>query len=71
MNGVVVIVVYRPKLGKANETVALVRSRVPTLRNEGLANRSHTHYHARTRRHNHRSLGMEIAGSNRCARTRT
>ncbi len=36
MNGVVVIVAYRPKLGKANRTVELVRSRVPTLRNEGL-----------------------------------
>ena len=36
MNGVVVIVAYRPKLGKANKTVELVRSRVPTLRNEGL-----------------------------------
>ena len=31
------IVVYRPKLGKANETAELVRSRVPTLCNEGLA----------------------------------
>jgi quinol monooxygenase YgiN len=37
MHGVVVSVVYRPKLGKANETAELVRSRVPTLRNEGLA----------------------------------
>src|SRR5216110_2057208 len=36
MNGIVVIVAYRPKLGKANKTVELVRSRVPTLRNEGL-----------------------------------
>ena len=36
MNGVVVIVAYQPKLGKANKTVELVRSRVPTLRNEGL-----------------------------------
>jgi quinol monooxygenase YgiN len=36
MNGVVVIVAYRPKQGKAEETLELVRSRVPTLRNEGL-----------------------------------
>jgi quinol monooxygenase YgiN len=36
MNGVVVIVAYRPKPGKASETLDLVRSRVPTLRNEGL-----------------------------------
>jgi len=31
-----VIVAYRPKPGKENELVDLVRSRVPTLRNEGL-----------------------------------
>jgi quinol monooxygenase YgiN len=36
MNGVVVIVAYRPKPGKAKETLELVRSRVPILRNEGL-----------------------------------
>jgi quinol monooxygenase YgiN len=36
MNGIVVIVAYRPKPEKANETLALVRSRVPTLRKEGL-----------------------------------
>jgi len=36
MNGIVVIVAYRPKPGKAKETLDLVRSRVPTLRNEGL-----------------------------------
>ena len=36
MSGVVVIVAYRPKPGKENELVDLVRSRVPTLRNEGL-----------------------------------
>jgi quinol monooxygenase YgiN len=36
MNRVVVIVAYRPKPGKAHEIVELVRSRVPTLRNEGL-----------------------------------
>ena len=36
MNGIVVIVAYRPKLGKAKETLELVRSRVPTLRKEGL-----------------------------------
>src|ERR1700719_5385534 len=37
MSGVVVIVAYRPKSGKENELVDLVRSRVPTLRKEGLA----------------------------------
>jgi len=37
MSGVVVIVAYRPKPGKENELVDLVRSRVPTLRKEGLA----------------------------------
>jgi quinol monooxygenase YgiN len=36
MSGVVVIVAYRPKPGKENELVDLVRSRVPTLRREGL-----------------------------------
>ena len=36
MSGVIVIVAYRPKPGKENELVDLVRSRVPTLRNEGL-----------------------------------
>jgi len=36
MNGVLVIVAYRPKLGKEKETLELVRSRVPTLRKEGL-----------------------------------
>lgn len=36
MDGVVVIVAYRPKPGKENELVDLVRSRVPTLRKEGL-----------------------------------
>jgi quinol monooxygenase YgiN len=36
MSGVVVIVAYRPKLGKENELIDLVRSRVPTLRKEGL-----------------------------------
>jgi quinol monooxygenase YgiN len=36
MSDVVVIVAYRPKPGKENELVDLVRSRVPTLRNEGL-----------------------------------
>ncbi len=35
-NGVIVIVAYRPKPGKENELLNLVRSRVPTLRNEGL-----------------------------------
>ena len=36
MSGVVVIVAYRPKPGKENELIDLVRSRVPTLREEGL-----------------------------------
>jgi quinol monooxygenase YgiN len=37
MKGVIVIVAYRPKPGKEKQTLELVRSRVPTLRNEGLA----------------------------------
>lgn len=36
MNGVCVIVAYRPKPGKEKELLAIVRSRVPTLRKEGL-----------------------------------
>lgn len=36
MKGVVVIVAYRPKPGKEQELRELVRSRVPTLRQEGL-----------------------------------
>ena len=36
MNGVMVIVAYRPKSGRQSETLDLVRSRVPTLRREGL-----------------------------------
>src|SRR5207249_1775957 len=36
MRGVIVIVAYRPKPGKENELVDLVRSRVPTLRKENL-----------------------------------
>jgi quinol monooxygenase YgiN len=36
MNGVIVIVAYRPKPGRESETLDLVRSRVPTLRKEGL-----------------------------------
>src|ERR1700746_2543841 len=36
MDGVVVIVAYRPKLRKEKETLELVRNRVPTLRKEGL-----------------------------------
>src|SRR5436305_4128360 len=35
MNGVIVIVAYRPKPGKEKDTLELVRSRVPTLRKEG------------------------------------
>jgi len=36
MSGVIVIVAYRPKLGKEREILELVRGRVPTLRKEGL-----------------------------------
>ena len=36
MKGVVVIVAYRPKPGKEEELLALVRGRVPTLRKERL-----------------------------------
>ena len=36
MNGVIVIVAYRPKPGKESETLELVRSRVTTLRKEAL-----------------------------------
>lgn len=35
-NGVCVIVAYRPKPGKAADLLEVVRSRVPTLRKEGL-----------------------------------
>ena len=37
MSGVIVIVAYRPKPGKENNLLNLVRNRVPTLRKEGLA----------------------------------
>jgi quinol monooxygenase YgiN len=36
MSGVIVVVAYRPKPGKDEELLQLVRSRVPTLRKEGL-----------------------------------
>ena len=36
MSGVIVIVAYRPKPEKETELLKLVRSRVPTLRKEGL-----------------------------------
>jgi quinol monooxygenase YgiN len=36
MNGVIVIVAYRPKPGKEKELLELVRSRVPTLKKENL-----------------------------------
>ena len=36
MAGVICIVAYRPKPGKDQEILALVRERVPTLRKEGL-----------------------------------
>ena len=48
MKGVIVIVAYRPKPGKEKELLALVRSRVPTLRKEGLVtNRVPTSMRAR------------------------
>jgi quinol monooxygenase YgiN len=36
MNGVVCIVAYRPKPGREEKLVEIVRTRVPTLRQEGL-----------------------------------
>jgi quinol monooxygenase YgiN len=36
MNGVIVIVAYRPKPGEERTLLALVRRRVPTLRKEDL-----------------------------------
>jgi quinol monooxygenase YgiN len=36
MNGIIVIVAYRPKPGHEADTLEIVRSRVPTLRKEGL-----------------------------------
>jgi quinol monooxygenase YgiN len=36
MNGVIVVVAYRPKPAKEQELLELVRARVPTLRKEGL-----------------------------------
>lgn len=36
MHGVIVIVAYRPKAGAEDALLQLVRSRVPTLRQEGL-----------------------------------
>jgi quinol monooxygenase YgiN len=36
MAGIVVIVAYRPKSGREKELLEIVRSRVPTLRREGL-----------------------------------
>lgn len=36
MNGVIVIVAYRPKPGQEQQLLELVRNRVPTLRKEGL-----------------------------------
>ena len=48
MGGVIVIVAYRPKLGKEKELLELVRSRVPTLRKENLVtNREPTIMRAR------------------------
>jgi len=47
-DGVIVIVAYRPKSGKERDLLDLVRSRVPTLRNEGLVtNREPTIMRAR------------------------
>ena len=37
MNGIIAVVAYRPKAGKDEQLLELVRSRVPTLRNERLA----------------------------------
>ncbi len=36
MKGVIAVVAYRPKPGKEQELLDLVRARVPTLRKEGL-----------------------------------
>ena len=36
MAGIIVIVAYRPKAGREAELLEIVRSRVPTLRKEGL-----------------------------------
>ena len=36
MNGVIAVVAYRPKPGKEQELLELVRARVPTLRKEAL-----------------------------------
>ncbi len=36
MSGIIVIVAYRPKPGKENELLELVRNRVPTLHKENL-----------------------------------
>ena len=48
MSGVCVIVAYRPKPGKGDALLGLVRSRVPTLRREGLvSNRAPTIMRAR------------------------
>jgi quinol monooxygenase YgiN len=48
MSGVCCIVAYRPKPGKESELLDLVRSRVPTLRKEGLVtNRTPTMMRAR------------------------
>jgi quinol monooxygenase YgiN len=48
MSAVIVIVAYRPKPGKENELLELVRTRVPTLCREGLVtNREPTIMRAR------------------------
>jgi quinol monooxygenase YgiN len=36
MKGIIVIVAYRPKPGREEELLEIVRARVPTLRGEGL-----------------------------------
>jgi hypothetical protein len=46
MPGVCVIVAYRPKPGKGDEVLALVRGRVPNLRKEGPRNGSPAGDHA-------------------------
>lgn len=37
MSGIIVVVAYRPRPGKEQELLQLVRGRVPALRKEGLA----------------------------------
>jgi hypothetical protein len=66
MNGVCVIVAYRPKPGKEQELLAIVRTRVPSLRKEGLVTDRVPVLMARKGRNIDRSVRMEIARSDRC-----